>query len=71
MKQKSQKFEKNIAAQQRGIEPPKKKDALAQLEDDEEKPPLSPFLLGLLLFVVVGSALFQVLLNTQSGGQVE
>ena len=37
----------------------------------EEKMPVSPIYLGLFLFLVVGSAFFQVLQTSQQGGMVE
>ncbi len=67
MKLKSQMFDKNIASKQKGKEVPK--SLKEDLED--EKPPVSPFVMGLLLFLVVGSALFQILQQSRSGSMVE
>ena len=37
----------------------------------EDKMPVSPLYLGIFLFLVIGSAFFQILQTSQQGGMVE
>ena len=66
MKLKSNLFEQNIGSKQEGKEVP---SSLQKQKDD--KMPVSPMILGLFLFLVVGSALFQILSTSSQGGMVE
>lgn len=59
MKMKSDSFNKNV--EKRGNVP----ESLTKKEDNF---PVGPVLLGFFLFVVVGSALFQILNTATSGG---
>ena len=66
MRLKSDLFSKNIGAKQEGKEVP---TSIQKPKDD--KMPVSPFMLGVFLFLVIGSALFQILQTSQNPGMVE
>ncbi|TFJ88647.1 hypothetical protein NSK_000216 [Nannochloropsis salina CCMP1776] len=55
----SEKFDKNVT--KRGNVP------VGKAAKREEAPPVSPVLLGFFVFVVVGSAFFQIIRTAQSG----
>ena len=56
MRLRSDHFNKNIGAKQEGREVP-----TSIQKPKEEKVPVSPAMLGVFLFLVIGSALFQIL----------
>ena len=67
MKLRSNEFEKNLGAKQQGKEVPQSLQRPAK----DDKIPVSPMILGLFLFLVIGSALFQLLSASSQAGMVE
>ena len=66
-KSRSRQFDDNLHKKLAGEEVPK----TLRKRNEEEKMPVSPIYLGLFLFLVIGSAFFQILQTSQQGGMVE